>query len=222
MNIKSGLLLLICFSSLAIAKEEGVSLDRTRVVFKNGSLESSVGFSNQLKVPVLVKTVFHDSKGNLSEDFLALPPLYRLDSGKENRIRLVKVGKLPEDKESVYFITVTAYPIVHSAGNSLRYGLAQRIKLFYRPQGVTRDCRYVANHLVWKIDGNSVTVSNPTDVSISLTELTLGDKNTKLKMLLPNETANYKINVNNTRQDSISFKYIDEYGSKRNQTINIK
>ena len=222
MDFKSSLLVLLCFSSLAMAKEEGVSLDRTRVLFRNGSLESSVGFSNQLKVPVLVKTVFHDLKGNLSEDFLALPPLYRLDSGKENRIRLVKVGNLPADKESVYFITVTAYPIVHSAENSLRYGLAQRIKLFYRPQGVTNDCRYVANHLVWQIDGSSISVSNPTDVSITLTELTVGDKATKLNLLLPKETAKYNLNTNNTHQGSISFKYIDEYGSKRNQTINLK
>lgn len=200
----------------------GVRLDRTRVVFQDGAREAFVGLTNSLSVPVLVRTTFHDLNEKPIDSFMAIPPVYRLDSGKANRIRLVNVAELPQDKESVFYVTVSCFPAAQAQENSIRYALGQRIKLFYRPASVKHDCSYVANQLKWSQEGGYLHVLNPTKVSISMTEVNLGDVKKTVSMLLPGEKSKYKLDKPLKRNQVFSFKYIDEYGGVRTQSVSLE
>ena len=200
----------------------GVRLDRTRVVFQDGAKESFVGLTNSLNAPVLVRTTFHGLNEKPTESFVAIPPVYRLDSGKANRIRLINVGQLPQDKESVFYVTVSCFPSAPAQENSIRYALGQRIKLFYRPASVKHDCRYVANQLKWTQEGGYLHVFNPTNLSISMTEIDFGGTKKKVSMILPGETSKYKLDKPLKRHQTFTFKYIDEFGGVRTHSASLE
>ena len=214
--------LLSVMTSTYAEASEGVKLDRTRVVFQNGRSEEILGVINDLQQAMLVRASFEDQNGKPTDKIMALPSVYRLESGKSNRIRLVSVGDFPQDKESVFFVTVTFYPIVKAEENSVRYGMGHKIKVFYRPKSVTEDCRYVADQLKWRLEGSSLKVSNPTNLSISLTELDFGDAKKQVDMLLPGQEANYELNRSSNRITKFTFQYIDEFGARKIKEVSLE
>ena len=76
-----------------------------------------------------------DLEGNVKAPFTVTPPLFRLNGGKENTLRVVKTAQaLPEDRESVFWLSVkTVPPEAEGKGNHLQIAVRTRIKLFYRP-----------------------------------------------------------------------------------------
>ena len=172
-------------TSIYAAPIQGIQLDRTRVVIQDGQTESLVGVGSTLSVPSLVKTSFEALDGTPTDNFIAVPPLYRLESNQANRIRILTVKALPTDRESVFYVKVVAYPGEKESGNSLRYGIGQRIKLFYRPKGIDYDCKAAVEHLNWRFDRQTLTVNNPTKLSVSMTELQVGNQKIEATMVLP-------------------------------------
>ena len=183
-------------SSVANAQMEdkvGVQLDRMKLYIKDGAREGDLGLSNHLRVPVLVHTSFQDLAGNSIKLFDAYPPLYRLESGKTNRVRIRAVGDLPQDKESVFFVTVTAIPATEGSGNQLRYSLGQRIRMYYRPASLTKNCAWVADQLKWTLNGSTLIVENPTNISMPMLGIDFGNKKIDANLLLPGQVHRYTL-----------------------------
>ena len=200
---------------------DGVTVDRTRVVIDGGKAEATLGISNFLKQPVLVQTSFLDFDKTKSSSFLASPPLYRLDARRSNRIRIIKVEALPDDVESVFWIQVTFIPTTSKNEQAqMGVGYGQRIKLFYRPKNLQGDCRYVADQLKWDYQGGTLTVQNPTKLSISMVKLNLNGQSIDANMLMPNSKFQWKLP--NKQLQGFSFKYIDEYGGLRTKEVQLK
>ena len=208
-------------SSVQAKEPDGVGLDRTRVVIDGGKAEATLGVSNFLKKPVLVQTSFLDSKKLNSSAFLASPPLYRLDAQSSNRIRILQVESLPDDIESVFWVQVTFIPTTSTTEQrQMGIGYGQRIKLFYRPKNLQGDCRYVADQLKWDFQGGTLSVQNPTKLSISMVTLDLNGKSIDAQMLMPNSKFPWKLP--NKQLQGFSFKYIDEYGGLRTKEVQLK
>lgn len=216
--------LMLSISALSSAQAQaldGVTIDRTRVVINGGKAEGTLGVSNFLNKPVLVQTSFLDLKKKKTSAFLASPPLYRLDAQKSNRIRILKVESLPDDVESVFWVQVTFIPT--SSTNEQRQmgiGYGQRIKLFYRPKNLQGDCRYVADELKWNYQNGSLSVQNPTKLSISMVKLNLNGQSIDANMLMPNSKFQWKLP--NQPLHAFSFQYIDEFGGLRTKEVQLK
>ncbi|HGB6406542.1 TPA: molecular chaperone, partial [Salmonella enterica subsp. enterica serovar Oranienburg] len=75
--------------------------------------------------------------------FIVTPPLFRINPGEENILRIVRTGGfLPENRESVFWLNVKSIPAMDSRApdeNRLQLVVKSRLKLFYRPSGLKGD-----------------------------------------------------------------------------------
>lgn len=208
------------FAHAQVDEKVGVQLDRFRLYIEGGAREGEVGFSNHLRVPVLVHTSFQDLAGKPIEYFEALPPLYRLDSGKTNRIRILTIGDLPQDKESVFYVTVTAIPATEGSGNQLRYSLGQRIRLYYRPVSITKNCAWVADQLQWKLEGKKLTVKNPTNMAMPMLDLQVDKKTVGANLLLPGQVRHYSL-PESMKNTTFFYRYRSEYEGIKTKEVHL-
>lgn len=96
----------VCATALALfvigvsSVNAGVSIGGTRVIYDGGKKEASLSVSNPDNIPYLIQSWIetqNDGKGKAP--FIITPPLYRLDNGQQNVMRIIRAGNLPEDKE---------------------------------------------------------------------------------------------------------------------------
>lgn len=70
--------------------------------------------------------------------FIVTPPLFRLDAGKENLLRINYLGMpLPKDRESVFWLNVKSVSAApRDKSNQLQANIKSTFKLFYQPKGL--------------------------------------------------------------------------------------
>ena len=165
-------MLLAGFSSPA---SSGVTITGTRIIFPGAEREATVRTINRGGSPVLVQVWVDDGSKNadintMTVPFTVTPPVYRIDQGKGQSVRLIYNGmKLPDDRESVYWFNLLEIPAVNEEYQNkdrLELAFRTRIKIFYRPASLTADSTLNAEKLRWTVtrSGKSagVLVNNPT------------------------------------------------------------
>ena len=117
----------------------GVVVGGTRLIYDGGKKESALNISNPDAMPYLIQSWVDAQEGDSAKaPFIITPPLFRLDGGQNNLLRVVRAGgNLPTDRESLYWLNVKAIPSVEKKENTLQIAIKTRIKLIYRPQGLT-------------------------------------------------------------------------------------
>ena len=204
----------------------GVVIGGTRLVYHGGDKEASIQVMNSAngQIPYLIQS-FVDDKGPKGDrpgttgslPFTVTQPLFRLDAGSENTIRVVRTGgNFPADRESVYWLDVKAIPANNPADkgkNVLRFSLKNRIKLFYRPKGVADPTSEAMEAIGFHRTGNKLTVTNPTPWYLSFFKLNVGDKvvDTAFTMVAPHGSTDYTIPAG--AGGKITWQYINDYGA---------
>jgi fimbrial chaperone protein len=141
---KISALCLVMLMLPSMASQAGIQVIGTRVIFNGEKKEASLPVDNNGTRPFLVQAWIDDGK-DLGEPpkenttpFFVTPPLSRLDGGKKNILRVLRVGEmaLPTDRESIFWMNVKEIPEVAKEQNVLQIAMRTRIKLFYRPEGL--------------------------------------------------------------------------------------
>lgn len=129
---------LIFFTASAQA---GVIIGGTRIIYNGDKKETSISVKNPYKSSYLIQS--WSDAGEKSSDkspFMVTPPLFRLDAGQENNLRIIRTGgNLPEDRESLYWMNIKSIPSTTEKQdnvNTLQIAVKTRIKLIYRPQSL--------------------------------------------------------------------------------------
>lgn len=163
---------MIFLSSVASA---GVTIAGTRIIFPAAEREKSVRTNNKGDSPVLVQVWVDD--GSKTDDlnqmkvpFTVTPPVYRINPGKGQSVRLIYNGmNLPDDRESVYRFNLLEIPTVSDADKNkdrLELAFRTRVKIFYRPSGLKESSVDHSSELKWSIDRQTqpatVKITNPT------------------------------------------------------------
>ncbi|MFT2798860.1 fimbria/pilus periplasmic chaperone [Serratia sp. N21D137] len=163
-------------------------LGATRVIYNLDSNGATLSVENKQDYPVLIRSkVFLEDKEKLAP-FAISPPLFRLEGQQKNRLRIVHTGeKNVEDRETLYWLCVTGIPPKEddawaenmnkkeinkqSALVNVKVSISNCIKLMVRPSGLKRDTSDIASSLLWKKEGNNLTVNNPTPFYINFSSL---------------------------------------------------
>ena len=93
-----------------------------------------------------------------SAPFSLTPPMFRLEGGKGQRLRLVYTGEpLPADRESLFWLNVLEVPPRPEASaegnrNLLQLAVRSRMKLFYRPRNLPGDAATAGASLTWQLE----------------------------------------------------------------------
>lgn len=199
----------------------GVVIGGTRVVFHGDKREESLSVMNKGNKPFLIQSWVDTSgetgkkKGTVKPPFLITPPLFRLDGGEENLVRIIRTGEnFPEDRESVYWVNVKSIPSsVKGEKNVLQIAIKSRIKLFYRPEGIKRPTEEDFESVSFHRSVEQIEVKNPTPYYITFYSMKLGntDVSTSHVMVPPKGSAYYHVPAS-IQEDKVTWQYINDFG----------
>ena len=199
---------------------EGIQLGSMRVVYpeanKNGTKFSLM---NTSKNTFLMQSWIRMLDGEDKAPFIVLPPLKRVDPQERLNLRILRTGgNLPEDRESVFYLTMRAVPTISAKQEGtgvVTLVLQNSIKLFYRPQGLPKDgINAVAHKLQFTRNGNQLTAINPSPFYLTLSHLAVGpyllDKD-KLQLMVPPK-GQQSWQIPSSARGEVRWKLIDEMG----------
>ncbi|WP_145574484.1 fimbria/pilus periplasmic chaperone [Yersinia mollaretii] len=209
-------ILLITSLYASVVYAGGVGLGVTRMVYSGVVSQSLLDVRNtDTESSFLIQSWVENSQGQRSSDFVITPPLFVLKPEMENAVKVMLNGKqLPQDRETLYWITVKAIPqsVKQSSTNTLQFASASRIKLFYRPVELTKK----TNNEEWKsLNGEfhdgKVKLINPTPFYITTINMKVDGKAVKPIMIPPKDAVILEESFSHARQ--LSYQTINDYGA---------
>lgn len=203
---------LLLTASLAQA---GTIIGGTRLIYDSAKKESSLSVSNPDKVPYLIQSWVETQSGGVEKaPFVITPPLFRLNGGQENVLRVVRAGgNLPEDRESLYWLNIKSIPSAAKTEdrNTLQIAVKTRIKLIYRPKAVKGMPEERTKELKWQRSGNQLLVTNPTPFYMNFQMVTVAGKAVKdATFVPPMGSATFSLPAG--AGNGVSWKLISDYG----------
>ena len=200
------LFLLFALFSCAGNSLAGVTISGTRIIFPGSQKEISVRTTNKGKIPALVQVWVDDGKANadvnnVKTPFLITPPVYRVEPGKGQSLRLIYNGMaLPQDRESMYWFNLLEIPPatadLGTNKNKLELAFRTRIKIIYRPQPLKDNSVAVFKLLKWEAvsdanKGTGIKITNHTPYYFSFDTGTFTIGNTKYSMNMDTVAPGY-------------------------------
>ncbi|MDV9043864.1 fimbria/pilus periplasmic chaperone [Stenotrophomonas sp. RAC2] len=218
-------------SFAVFSAEAGVVISGTRVVFPAEKREVSLRLENNGEIPSLVQAWIDNGEGKVSDagaakvPFLIRPPIFRIDGGRSQVLRLVHSGEpMPQDRESLYYFNVLDVPANKasaSAGSApeIRLIVRTQLKLFYRPKGLSREgAQQAPKKLKWSVvrddRGWALQADNPTAYHVAVADITAGSK-VAADVAPPFTTTSYRLTQTqyNALGTHITFSYTNDHGA---------
>ncbi|HBU6166045.1 TPA: fimbria/pilus periplasmic chaperone [Citrobacter freundii] len=170
----------LIISSIIMPAHAGIVIYGTRVIYPAEKKEVLVQLMNQGNRSSLVQSWIDDGDSSLVPEkinvpFMLTPPVAKVagDSGQQLKIKKMP-NSLPGNKESLFFLNVLDIPPNNpdSAGkNVLKFAMQNRIKLFYRPKGVSPVNKHTFQKLSMKRTGSIYSIKNDAANWITVTEV---------------------------------------------------
>lgn len=91
-----------------LASAAGVAIAGTRVIYNEQSHEADIAVENtNSHDPVLIQSWVDDLADNNKSPFIVTPPLFRLDAGDSNDLRILLTSpQMPHDRESLFTLNI--------------------------------------------------------------------------------------------------------------------
>ncbi|MBS3045958.1 fimbrial biogenesis chaperone [Enterobacter mori] len=212
--LSKSLLLGLLTLSVASSVNAGVVVGGTRVIYDGGKKEASLSVNNPDSVPYLIQSWIDTQTGGVEKaPFIITPPLFRLDQGQQNVMRIVRAGNVPEDKESMFWLNVKSIPSAEKKENSLQVAVKTRMKLIYRPTALKGTSpEELADKLTWQKAGDQIQVTNPTPYYMNFNEISVGGKKVaEPTYVAPGSSARFALPAG-ANAGQVVFKIISDFG----------
>ncbi|WP_392566613.1 molecular chaperone [Utexia brackfieldae] len=211
-----------------------------RIIYPASASEKVVQFTNGDQAPYMVQ-IWTDINNpnstveNADGPFVANPQMFRMAPNSGQAVRLIYTGKtaLPTDRESVFYFNFLQIPSLKQADankNKLALLITNRLKIFYRPDGLAGSPEKVADNLSFLLNNKTIEVANMSAYHASFTEAAIVDKNGKVlltvpktTMVAPKSTVSWSL-PKSLKQDNLLIDYslVNDYGVpvKHQQILN--
>jgi P pilus assembly chaperone PapD len=183
--------LLTCFGVIIYPTyvNASISLSATRVIYESKQKDASINVVNNGNKEVLIQSWLAQEDNNNPPPFAVTPPLVKMKGGQHQLLRVLYQGhSLPQDKESVFWLNVQEIPQQVEGDNQLQLALRQRVKLFYRPAGLSGTANLASTQLNVTVRGNKLEFYNPTPYYINMLWFRQGNLTLKGKMIAPRDS----------------------------------
>jgi chaperone protein EcpD len=214
-----------CFSlamALSANVQAGIVLNTTRIIYPAKDKEVSFGVHNHGGGEILLQSWLEsDTEGAVDLPFVITPALARMPGDGKQLLRIMYAGAdMPQDRESVFWLNVQEIPQV-AGENALQIAIRQRIKVFFRPQGLKDEPAKAPDELQWRLLGGDVLqVSNPGPYHVSMVRIEVQDGATQVmkkdsQMLAPKQSLNLTLaRPAEGRPLNLSFTSINDFGAQ--------
>lgn len=214
--------LILATSLLSSQAQASISLSSTRLILPEQQQEASIVVRND-NSPILVQSWLETNTDHDQAElpFAITPSLVKVAPNGQQVMRVLYAGGdqgLPRDRETVLWLNVQEIPQQGPGDNQLQIAIRQRIKLFFRPDGLHGTADRAPIDLQWSVINQQnvpkLKIYNPSAYHVSLTTLRTA-KGRELEepgMIAPGQTrfvpfGHYKA------QDILLFRAINDYGS---------
>lgn len=205
-----------------------VKTGATRVIYYTDSVGTSLTVMNPQSYPILVQSEVLGEDKKSKAPFIVTPPLFRLESQQQSRIRLIAMNKFAHNTtESLHWLCLTGIPpepdsdwigaddkkkqAGHRAKILTQLRVKNCLKLLVRPsilRGVPED---FASSLAWTKTGQTLTVTNPTPFYMNLKDVSLGKQRVDNLNYVP-PMGNLELKVPANAQGPVHWRLITDYG----------
>ncbi|MCT6518549.1 fimbria/pilus periplasmic chaperone [Proteus vulgaris] len=205
--------------SVSLWAQAGVSLGTTRVIFPMDKEQVVLPVNTSLDEDAyLIQSWIENSNGQKSEQFVITPPLFMMQGKKENNLLILdkKNTQLPTDRESLFWVNVKSIPASDKKDadkNILQFSITNRIKMFYRPDGLLKSLEEAPSKLVFTVSNDKLIIKNPSPVFVTIVQLKLNNDDLDNIMVEPFGEANIPIKSTSKVSNEISYETINDYGS---------
>lgn len=208
--------------TLAVQAHAGIVLNTTRLIYPGQDKEVSLLVHNTGTGDILAQSWLEgdiQKPSTASLPFAITPALARMAGNAKQLIRVIYAGEgMADDRESVLWLNVQEIP--QSPGeNELQIAIRQRIKVFYRPQGLAGDPLKAAQALQWRVLDGQLEVNNPGPYHVSMIKLAASQRGRELfqedsRMLAPLQRV--RLPLSQTRDGAVELKFIsiNDFGAQ--------
>lgn len=198
------------------------------MIFPAHIKEQTLRFSNSGQYPYIVQLQVDNnesaSDGHAgSADFIASPPVFRIEPNKGQSVRLVFTGdNVATDRETLFYLSFTQLPVMkpeEQKNNYMVLAVTSRLKLFYRPESLSKKPVDVAANLVFRMQGNNLIVENPTGYYAVIRAASINDKNhdyalATSTMIAPKSSVSWKMSKSVSQLNGviINLTMVNDYG----------
>lgn len=132
---------------------------------------------------------------------------------------------LPGDRESVFYfnlLDIPPKPTDATEKNLLQFAVRTRIKLFFRPEGLTGEAADAAAALQWSAAHDAVVLHNPTPYHVTLRRVaTLDGEELATDMVPPFGTLRMPLPSRVPVPSRVTYSWLDDYGASRDATATV-
>ncbi|SFN24465.1 P pilus assembly protein, chaperone PapD [Izhakiella capsodis] len=215
--------LAVVLTTFCTMVKAGVVVGGTRLIYDGTKKESSINVSNPDKNVYLIQSWVDSAEAGAGVQasrppFIVTPPLFRLGGNQQNILRVIRAGgDLPENKESLFWLNIKSIPSVDKTQqNTLQIAVKTRIKLIFRPAGVTSTLEDTAKLLTWKRVGNQLQVTNSSPHYFTFFKVKINGTEVKgASMVAPQSVASFDL-PSNVARGSLTWQFINDYGGLSN------
>ncbi|EDS5739622.1 fimbrial biogenesis chaperone [Lelliottia wanjuensis] len=211
----------LCYPLIAVSMAygsptvAGIEVGGTRLIFDATKKEGSISVKNPEKETAYLVQSWLDNRDKTDTSkipFVIIPPLFRLDAGEENQLRVINTDTVPQDRESLYWLSVKSIAATTKQPNRLQISVRTRIKMIYRPRSIKGAEDAYRRLTVSQVNGR-VIFSNPTPFYISFFSVKVGNQNLHEPMMVA-PFATYSLNVPKGASGKVSWRAINDYGAR--------
>ena len=215
----------LLFASIALAAlplagiAAGLSVSDTRLIMDSGKSSVAIVMSNTTPIPFLTKAWIEDVHGNKTDKLMVVPPVVVSVPNKFNRfqVSVLEPQDLPQDKESVFYLQTHSAPGNGNPSNSLNVSYNTKLKVFYRPKGLSGSMDDAIESLHWTLKAGVLTAKNDSNFNVSVVTVGL-DKNFKQLsgfMIAPKSSAQFQVTGKYPKEVTVRWAAMDDFGSPR-------
>ncbi|HGY1168007.1 TPA: molecular chaperone [Citrobacter braakii] len=196
--------------------QAGIVIGGTRVIYDGSKKETAASIRNPEKSGVYLVQSWVDAGDTSGKaPFIVTPPLFRINPGEENMLRIVRTGgSLPEDRESVFWLNIKSIPATDDSTpltNVLQVVVKARMKLFYRPAGLEGRPETAYHQLQATRSAGRLTISNPTAYYVTLFSLKVDGQAIKEADMVPPE-GRVSFTLPSASASTVTWQAISDYG----------
>ncbi|EFQ65622.1 MULTISPECIES: fimbrial biogenesis chaperone [Pseudomonas] len=217
-----------------------VVINSTRIVYPQNAKEVTVRLESKNQSPVLIQAWLDDGNEHSTPElggipFVATPPIFRMEPGKQQVVRLAYTGEaLPSTQESLFWFNVLEVPSQSQGAqerNQLQLAFRSRIKLFLRPPNLPYAVEDAPAKLQWRRiateQGQALEVYNPTPYHVTFEQIDVvdaGQRHTRKNgaadgdnMVMPGSRNRFELPSLKSPPNSattVEFHTLDDFGLK--------
>lgn len=199
----------------------GISLNATRIVFKSPNKEATITVRNTGKDVLVQSWIDSDKDLDAPPPFAVTPPLARVPANEQQLLRILYEGSgMPTDRESVLWLNVQEIPQTSEGQNVLQLAVRQRIKMFFRPEGLTAEAHLAPEELQWQLARHGgkteLKLRNPSKFHVSMGDVKLGTTVViDSTMIAPGEERTFSVpDLPSAKTVDLTFSSINDYGAQ--------